>query len=146
MNKDTLSSSHHSNCCHPPPDDKRRYIRDIGQALVHEHGKKKFYKPEQVKKAHQKSEWNKLDFSCWAMSTYSSHEDFDSYHEQTGEVCNYIEMKSTMLEGISVTDDVHLSDVPDVDLDVSWLDAGELLDGVLEGIGDFFAAIAEGVS
>lgn len=145
MNND-VNPSAESNSCHPAPDDKRKYIHDVGRILVHDYGKKRFYKPEEVKKAHKKSVWSNEVFSCWGMSTYSSHEDFDAYHEQTGEVCNYTEMKSTMLEGISVSEDVHLADIPDVDLDVSWLDAGTLLDGVLEGIGDFFAAIAEGVS
>ncbi len=146
MNHDLPSSTEQSNICHTPPTDKRKYLRDIGQNLVRDYGKKKYYKPDQVNKAHTTSAWSGLDFSCWAMCTYSSHEDFDAYHEQTGEVCNYTEMKSTMLEGVSVSDDVHLADIADVDLDVSWLDAGALLDGVLEGIGDFFAAIADGVS
>jgi hypothetical protein len=61
-----------------------------------------------------------LDFSCWAMSTYSSHSDFDEYHEQTGEICNYSEMKAEILEGISLTDAVHVTDFSEVDLDASW--------------------------
>jgi hypothetical protein len=53
-------------------------------------------------------------------------------------------MKAEMLEGISLTDSVHLMDLPEIDMDTSWLDIGDLLGGVLEGIGDFFSAIAEG--
>jgi hypothetical protein len=48
-----------------------------------------------------------------------------------------------MLEGISLTDAVHVSDFPDVDLDASWLDLGEVFGGMLKGIGEFFAAIAD---
>jgi hypothetical protein len=132
--------------CAPAPPDKRQYISDLGKILVNDYGKKKYYKPEEVKKAHQKSAWRSLDFSCWGMSTFSSHSDFDTYHEQTGEVCDYTAMKTEMLEGISITDSVHLTDMPDIDLDASWLDLGGILEGVLEGIGEFFGAILEGIS
>jgi hypothetical protein len=30
-------------------------------------------------------------------------------------------------------------------MDVSWLDFGTTFDGVLEGLGEFFGAIAEGI-
>src|SRR5688572_151862 len=126
--------------CAPAPTDKRKYISDLGKILVKDHGKKKYYKPDEVKKAHQKSAWNHLDFSCWGMSTFSSHSDFDDYHQQAGEACDYTEMKTEMLEGISITDSVHLTDLPDLDLDASWLDLGVILEGVLDGIGEFFGA------
>lgn len=133
--------------CPPAPPDKRKYISDIGKILVKDYGKKKYYKPRQIKEAHRKSTWaDSLDFSCWAMSTYSSHRDFDAYHEQTGEVCDYTEMKAEMLEGISLTSSVHLSELPDIDMDASWLDFGEMFDGILEGIGEFFSAIADGMN
>ncbi|GAA4273637.1 hypothetical protein U6A24_18290 [Aquimarina gracilis] len=133
--------------CAPAPTNKKEYIADIGKILVAEHGKKKYYKPEEVKKAHRKSKWyDGLDFSCWGMSTYSSHSDFDSYHEQTGEVCNYIEMKTEMLSGLSNTTDVNWMEIPDLDIDASWLDFGDVFEGVLEGIGEFISAIFEGLS
>jgi hypothetical protein len=78
------------------------------------------------------------------MSTYSSHSDFDTYHQETGEACDYTAMKAEMLEGISLTDSVHLTEFPDVDLDASWLDIGGIVDGILDGIGTFFSAIGEG--
>lgn len=37
--------------CPPAPPNKKDYITDIGKILVKEHGKKKYYKPEEVKKA-----------------------------------------------------------------------------------------------
>jgi hypothetical protein len=130
--------------CPPAPTDKRAYIADLGRILVRDFGKKKYYKPQEVKKAHKKSKWNGLDFSCWGMSTYTSHSDFDKYHEHTGEVCDYSEMKAEMLEGISLTDSVHLTDFPEIDLDASWLDFGGVFSGILEGVGEFFSAIADG--
>ncbi len=130
--------------CAPAPTNKKEYISDIGRILVEENGKKKYYTPKEVKNAHHKSKWyDGLDFSCWAMSTFSSHGDFDIYHEETGEVCDYVEMKSEMLTGISNAPAADWASIPDIDLDASWLDLGELFEGVLEGIGEFIAGILD---
>jgi hypothetical protein len=131
--------------CPAAPTDKRKYISDLGKILVKDYGKKKYYKPTEVKEAHKKSQWSSFDFSCWGMSTYSSHSDFDSYHQEAGEICDYTSMKAEMLEGISMTDSVHLTDLADIDLDASWLDIGELVGGVLEGIGEFFSSILSSI-
>lgn len=131
--------------CPPAPLDKRKYISDLGKILVKDYGKKKYYKPAEVKKAHRKSPWRDFDFSCWGMSTYASHSDFDKYHQETGEICDYTTMKAEMLEGISLTDSAHLADLTEVDLDASWLDIGELLEGVLDGIGEFFSSVLSSI-
>ena len=134
------------NLCAPAPTDKREYITDIGKILVKENGKKKYYKPEEVKKAHRKSKWyDGLDFSCWGMSTFSSHSDFDEYHERTGEICDYAEMKTEMLSGISNSNITDWTLIPDIDLDASWLDFGDIFDGLLEGIGEFIGGIFDGL-
>jgi len=113
--------------CTPSPINKKEYIRDLGKILVEENGKKKYYKPEEVKTAHKKSKWyDGVDFTCWAMSTFSSHSDFDTYHEQTGESCDYIEMKSEMLSGLSISQNSDWIDIPDIDIDASWLDFGNV--------------------
>lgn len=52
-------------------------------------------------------------------------------------------MKTEMLEGISLGDTVHLSDFHDIDFDVSWLDWGQIFEGILEGIGEFISGIAD---
>jgi hypothetical protein len=130
--------------CPPSPVDKRAYIADIGEILVKDFGKKKYYKPQEVKSAQAKSKWYRgTDFSCWGMSTYSSHADFDAYHEQTGEACDYVQMKSEMLKAISTTDVAHLPDFPDHDVEASWLDLGDVFDKVLGGIGEFFSSIGD---
>ena len=141
LNYEAMTQLH--SACPPAPLNKRKYISDLGKILVADYGKKKYYKPSEVKQSHRKSEWHVLDFSCWGMSTYSSHADFDEYHQQTGEICDYTSMKAEMLEGISITNSDHLTDLSDVDLDASWLDIGGTLDGVLEGIAEFFSSIAD---
>lgn len=110
----------------------------IGKILVNDYGKKKYYKPEEVTKSHKKSKWyDGVDFSCWGMSTFSSHTDFDKYHEETGEVCDYTEMKSEMLSGLSVSSNTDLFDIPNIDIDASWLDFGDVFEGIGEFIGGY---------
>lgn len=135
-----------STSCEFPPKNKRDYISDIGEILINENGKKKYYKPEEVKKAHRKSKWFEyIDFACWGMSVYSSHTDFDTYHEKTGEACDYIEMKTEMLSGLSRTSFSNWQEVSDSDIDASWLDFGDVFDGLLDGIGEFVSGIFEGI-
>ena len=69
------------------------------------------------------------------MSTYSSHSDFDQYHTETGENCDYIEMKTQMLEGISIAD----LDFSSLEIDdLSWLDFGDLFEGLVDLITGVF--------
>ena len=135
--------------CAPAPINKKEYITDIGKILVEDNGKKKFYKPEEVKKAHRKSKWydgiHIIDFSCWAINIFSSHLDFDKYHEATGEICDYVEMKTEMLSGLSVSTTADWIDIPNIDFDASWLDFGDIFDGLFEGIGEFIGGIFDGL-
>lgn len=132
--------------CKPSPSNKKKYIVEIGKILVNDNGKKKYYKPREVKKAHRKSSWfGTLDFSCWAMSIFTSHSDFDGYHLETGEVCNYVEMKTEMLNGISDSAITDWAEIPDLNIDSSWLDFGDVFDGLLEGIGELISGIFDGL-
>ncbi|WP_286812211.1 MULTISPECIES: hypothetical protein [unclassified Maribacter] len=79
------------------------------------------------------------------MSIYSSHSDFDAYHAKTGEVCDYAEMKTEMLSGLSLTSVSDWTEIPDLDIDASWLDFGDVFDGLLEGIGEFISGIFDGI-
>ena len=132
--------------CTPAPTNKKEYITNIGKILVKENGKKKYYEPEEVKKAHRSSKWHDgLDFSCWGMSTFSSHSDFDEYHQKAGEICDYVEMKTEMLSGLSASPNTDWTDIPDLELDASWLDFGNAFDDMFEGIGEFIGGIIDGV-
>ncbi len=130
--------------CPSAPPNKKEYISKIGKILIKEHGKKKYYKPEEVKKASKKSKYNdgsSIDWHCWAMCTFSSHLDFDTYHEVTGEACDYTTMKTEMLSGLAINKTADWHTIPDLDIDASWLDLGDIFDGLLEGIGDFISGI-----
>ncbi|WP_340199598.1 hypothetical protein [Ascidiimonas sp. W6] len=128
--------------CAPAPSDKKEYITAIGKILVEKHGKKRYYKPEEVKKAHRESKWYAtFDFSCWAMSTFSSHTDFDLYHQAIGETCNYTEMKTEMLQGLSASSTTDWTDITAIDIDDSWLDFGSVFEGIGELISGIFDAL-----
>lgn len=75
------------------------------------------------------------------MCTFSTHSDFDVYHEEMGEICDYTAMKAEMLSGLtsSVEDHVNWFDLQDIDLDASWLDMGD----IFEGLDDFISGIFE---
>ena len=132
--------------CHISPSDKRNHIAEIGSILIKDYGKKKYYEPEEVKKAHRKSSrYDGGAFYCWDMSVFCSHEAFDAYHKMYDETCDYIEMKKEMLQGIGNTAAIDLSTIPDIDMDASWLDLGDLFDGIVDGIGEFFGSIIENI-
>jgi hypothetical protein len=129
--------------CPPPPLNKKEYLSDIGQILVMEHGKKEYYTPDEVKKAHKKSHWSEgVDFSCWAMSTFSSSEDFTHHHLQSGEQCDYTEMKTQMLHGLSVTNTLTGAELP-ADSNTSWWDIGVVFDAISDGLGDLISGISD---
>ena len=134
--------------CPAAPANKKEYISDVGRILVNNYGQKKFYKPEEVKKASSKSKHyktNGIDWHCWAMCTFSSHADFDAFHKITGELCDYVEMKTVMLNGLSTSTITDWTEIPDVDIDASWLDFGDVFEGMLTGIGDFVSGIFDGI-
>jgi hypothetical protein len=132
--------------CPSAPSNKKEYLTAIGKILVNDYGKKKYYKPKEVKEAHKKSIYhNGHDFSCWGMSTYSSHSDFDNYHEQTGEVCDYINMKTEMLQGLTLTNSLEMSEITVTNIEASWLDFGDIFGSISDGIGDFISGIFDAI-
>ncbi|SHI39008.1 hypothetical protein SAMN04488096_101406 [Mesonia phycicola] len=132
--------------CHPAPPNKKEYIADVGRILVKDYGKKEYYKPEEVKKASNKSNYyvsNYIDWHCWAMCIFSSHSDFETYHKLTGEACDYVAMKTEMLSGFAISSTANWFSISDIDIDASWLDFGSIFGGLLEGIGSFIGGIVD---
>ena len=97
---------------------KKDYAKQVGDVLVKNYGKQKYYKPAQIKYASRKTSYD-IDWHCWAMVLYSSRSDFDAYHQKIGEVCDYTSMKAEMM--LAVTDGVSESWF-DFDFDLSWLE------------------------
>lgn len=103
--------------CALKPEDKRRQIQLVGNDLLKNYGKKKYYSVEEVKQANKRSHID-FDFYCWSHAIFNSHSDFDEYHRSMGEVCDYISMKAEMLSSISIQPEA----VSWFDFDLSWLE------------------------
>lgn len=113
--------------CELRPADKKKFISDVGQELVREHGKQKYYKPAQIKKAVEKRGYSS-DIECWAYCMFSSPGDFLFLHEAAGEVCDYVTMKTELLSDLASG-----GSFLGIDIDLSWLewpdiDLGSLFD------------------
>ena len=129
------------------PTDKKAYLVAIATCLIKKFGKKNYYEPEEVEKAHKESKWStRLDLCDCALSLFSSHEDYDAYHAATGEAGDYIGTKTALLQEIAAPGAESWMAVPELDLDASWLLLGEVFGGVLEGVGELFAGIGDALS
>lgn len=102
--------------CAAPPPDKKTYGKEVGEILVRNYGRKQFYSPAQVRYAARQSNYS-MDWSCWALSMYTSPSDFKAYHDAIGKTCDYASMKSEMT--CAITDGASDSWF---DMDLSWLD------------------------
>lgn len=114
--------------CKLEPDDKRAFGQAVGNDLLRHHGKRKYYSPQQVQASCTRLDYP-VDWHCWAMSLYTSPEDFTAYHDAIGEVCDQSVMKSQMVSAL--TDGASASWF---DMDMSWFDwPGVDLSGVFDG-------------
>jgi len=102
--------------CALAPTDKKAYGKAVGEILVRKHGKRKYYSPQQVKQASAQSRYN-VDWDCWAMCLFTSPSDFNAYHAEIGETCDYAAMRAEMTAAL--TDGA--SDAW-FDFDLSWLE------------------------
>ena len=131
----------------PASANKKEYITEIGSILVKKYGRKRFYSPEEVKKAHAKTNWSdSLDLPIWGMSAFSSQLEFDRYFRRMGLAMDYTKMKTEALQSFSVTEGSHILEQSvrkkKRKNKISWPDFGEvfgqLLFGFLEFIGGLF--------
>ena len=102
--------------CAISPADRREQVRVVGNDLVKNYGKKKFYSVQEVKAANRRQDVP-LDVGCWSHAMFNSHGEFDTYHRSLGENCDYVAMKSEMVSSVSGD-----ADTSWFDLDLSWLE------------------------
>lgn len=116
--------------CQIEPPDKKKYISDVGEGLVRQYGKRKFYKPDQVRTISRQLGYA-VDWECWAYCFFTSFEDFTAFHEAAGEVCDYAAMKTQAVAEIMGKDplgwfqwDLSWMDWPEIDLSMvfDWMD------------------------
>ncbi len=119
--------------CAIQPADRKKQIRLVGNDLVKNHGKKKFYTVQEVKNANRRQGIS-YDFACWSHAFFNTHIDFDDYHTRIGEACDYVSMKREMLNSITTSSDSSSFFDVNFDFDLSWLE----LPDVDWSIFDFF--------
>ncbi|MCC9656745.1 hypothetical protein [Rhodopirellula halodulae] len=116
--------------CHIEPNNKKKFIGDVGEALVRAHGKNKYYKPAEVRRAAE-SRGYPIDIHCWAYCLFTTPEDFKAIHDAAGEVCDYAAMKASVLTDLASGGtfswfDINLSwlEWPDIDMSslFDWFD------------------------
>jgi hypothetical protein len=98
--------------CALPTVDKRLLAKKVGNDLVKHHGKKRHYTVEEIKAAARRQNFPDT-WDCWAMSLYSSPQDFAEHHARTGEHCDFQAMHNSMAEAVAT--DHSLADAVSVD-------------------------------
>jgi hypothetical protein len=99
-------------------EERRRHVQRVGNDLVRHHGKRNYYSIHQVREANRRQKVD-IDLVCWSHAFFNSHADFDRYHIELGEACDYTAMKAEMLASVSGDS---VASWFDVDLDLSWLE------------------------
>ena len=102
--------------CALKPDDKKAFVGAVGEELVRRHGKRKYYKPDEVRRA-AVTRGYPVDWHCWAYCIFLTPGDFKALHDATGEACDYAAMKAEVLADLAAGASFSL-----FDLDLSWLD------------------------
>jgi hypothetical protein len=111
--------------CAIPPQDKRALAQKVGKHLTTLYGKRRTYSPQLVKAAMRRCHLPEV-WDCWALSLFTSPEDFSAYHASLGEACDYASMQADML---GVLDTGSLFDFLSTDFfnfDLPSLDIGDV--------------------
>jgi hypothetical protein len=98
------------------PPDKKALIGAVGEDLVRRHGKRKYYKPAEVRRSAETCGYG-VDVHCWALCIFTTPEAFKALHDSAGEACDYAAMKAEVLADLAGGAAFSLFDV-----DLSWLD------------------------
>ena len=80
---------------------QRSYIQKLGPLMRKRYGRSRYYTVAQVQKTVEVSGLNP-NYICYGLSEYCSEDDFNTYHQNTGESCDYHEMRSEMATSWSV--------------------------------------------
>ena len=60
-------------------------------------GRKRYYKPADVKRTAQEGHFA-MDYLCYGLATYSCEADFNAYHREQGETCDYNTMRGEVAD------------------------------------------------
>ena len=118
----------------------RVYLGKVGPDLRRKHGKRSSYSPEQVRRSVE-SQGLGVDYMCFAYCMYCSPADFALVHAATGEVCDYLAMRSlvgdTFFAGSPTFDALGFAD---------FLLAGSTAADAVSGVADVAGGVADAAS
>ncbi len=69
------------------------YARRLPRLLAKDYGRSQSYTPAQVRKTIERHGLN-ATYSCYGIAMFSGREGFDQFHAESGEQCNYDEMRT----------------------------------------------------
>lgn len=75
----------------------KSYLTRIGPLLAKRYGKAERYTPKQVEETAREAGLPMHDL-CYALSVYCNRDAFDAYHAESGEDCNYWQMRAEVAE------------------------------------------------
>lgn len=75
----------------------KSYIHHLGHDLAKRYGKAKKYTPDQVAKTIHDCGYNRHHI-CYAHALYTSHKQFDNWHEEQGEICDYLVIREEIAQ------------------------------------------------
>lgn len=71
----------------------KSYITKLPRLLARDYGASKSYTPKQVRSTIERSGLDGL-YSCYGVALFSSRADFDKFHSENGESCNFDAMRA----------------------------------------------------
>ena len=95
----------------------KSYVRNLPGLLAKDYGKAKQYTPKQIRSTIERNGLY-VAHACFAIAMFSTQKDFEDYHQEIGEICDYESMREeigdTCFNGNS---QFSVSDVSSVSLD-----------------------------
>jgi len=71
----------------------KSYITKLPRLLARDYGSSKTYTPKQVRNTIERSNLDAY-YSCYGVAMFSSRADFDEFHSENGESCNFDAMRA----------------------------------------------------
>ena len=71
----------------------KSYITKLPRLLAKDYGASKTYTPKQVRSSIERNGLDAL-YSCYAVAMFSGREDFEQFHSENGESCDYDAMRT----------------------------------------------------
>lgn len=75
----------------------RTYTRQLPRLLSKDYGYSRSYTPKQVRRTVERSGLP-VEYSCYAVAMFSDRENFNQFHHELGEVCDYDAMRAEIAD------------------------------------------------